>query len=52
MACGGFFCQPQQPVLQAGETIAFGVRPIEKEETTGPNILEVIMAIQINYEGL
>lgn len=39
-ACGGFFCQPRQPILQAGEAIAFGV-----SGTT------VSMHVQILYEG-
>jgi hypothetical protein len=44
-ACGGFFCQPQQPVLQAGENIAFGVKQ------NGDNKVDVTMAVQINYQG-
>jgi hypothetical protein len=44
-ACGGFFCQPQQPVLQAGENIAFGVQQIDE------NTVAVQMAVQINYQG-
>jgi hypothetical protein len=44
-ACGGFFCQPQQPVLQAGENIAFGV------SQNDDNSVDVTMAIQINYQG-
>jgi hypothetical protein len=46
-ACGGFFCQPQQPVLQAGENIAFGVR----QNGNSPNVVDVTMAVQINYQG-
>ena len=42
--CGGFFCQPRNPVLQAGENIAFGV------EQNGENV-DVIMVVQINYQG-
>ena len=45
-ACGGFFCEPQQPVLQAGENIAFGVTPNEDDGT-----IDVSMVVQINYEG-
>lgn len=43
--CGGFFCEPQQPVLQAGENIAFGVRQV------GADKVEIEMVVQINYEG-
>lgn len=39
-ACGGLFCQPQQPVMQAGESIAFGV-----------NGNQIEMHVQILYEG-
>ena len=39
-ACGGFFCAPQQPVVQSGEAIIFGV-----QDRT------VTMHIQINYQG-
>jgi hypothetical protein len=39
-ACGGFFCQLAQPVLQSGEAIVFGVE--------GNN---VTMHVQILYEG-
>ena len=39
-ACGGFFCQPAQPVLQTGESIVFGV-----------NGTQVRMTVQIKYEG-
>jgi len=39
-ACGGLFCEPSRPVLQAGEAIAFGVQ--------GTNIQ---MHVQILYEG-
>jgi hypothetical protein len=39
-ACGGFFCQPQQPVVQSGEAIVFGV--------SGSNVK---MHVLINYEG-
>ena len=39
-ACGGFFCAPQQPVVQSGEAIIFGVK--------GRN---VTMHVQINYQG-
>jgi hypothetical protein len=42
--CGGFFCEPATPVLQAGENIAFGV------EQNGDNV-DVTMVVQINYEG-
>ena len=39
-ACGGFFCEPLQPVIQTGESIVFGV-----------NGTQVRMIVQINYEG-
>jgi hypothetical protein len=45
-ACGGTFCQPFQPVLQAGENIAFGI-----SESDNGNDLDVTMIVQINYEG-
>ena len=43
--CGGFFCQPSSPVLQAGENIAFGVKQ------NGENKVDVTMVVQINYQG-
>jgi len=39
-ACGGFFCSPNQPVVQSGEAIVFGV-----QDRT------VSMHVQINYQG-
>jgi hypothetical protein len=39
-ACGGFFCEPNQPVVQSGEAIVFGV-----------DGQKVTMHILINYEG-
>ena len=39
-ACGGLFCEPSRPVVQAGEAIAFGV-----------NGNRVSMNVQIVYEG-
>ena len=39
-ACGGFFCQPNRPVLQSGEAIAF---MIDGDRVT--------MHVQILYEG-
>ena len=39
-ACGGFFCEPNVPVVQAGESIAFGVNGREME-----------MHVQILYQG-
>lgn len=39
-ACGGLFCEPARPVVQAGEAIAFGV-----------NGNQVEMHVQIFYEG-
>ena len=39
-ACGGFFCQPEQPVEQAGEQIVFAV-----DGTT------VTTIVQVQYEG-
>jgi hypothetical protein len=47
-ACGGFFCQPNSPVLQAGENIAFGV---EQKFFFGDDVVEVTMVVQINYQG-
>jgi len=44
-ACGGFFCQPQEPVLQAGENIAFGVQQLDGDR------IQADMVVQINYEG-
>ncbi|MBX2803405.1 MAG: DUF2330 domain-containing protein [Myxococcales bacterium] len=41
-ACGGFFCDQQQPVLQAAERIVFGVGNPEGT---------VEMHVQITYEG-
>lgn len=41
-ACGGLFCEPSRPVVQAGEAIAFGV-------DTATN--RVSMTVQIVYEG-
>ena len=44
-ACGGFFCRPQQPVVQSAETIAFGVQQTENDKVA------VTMSVQIEYEG-
>jgi hypothetical protein len=46
-ACGGFFCEPQQPVLQAAENIAFGVSRNQQDES----MLDISMVVQINYVG-
>jgi len=46
-ACGGFFCQPQRPILQAGERIIFSV----KESATAASTNDVSMTVQIAYEG-
>lgn len=42
LACGGFFCQPNAPVVQSGEAIVFA---INEEENS------VTMHVQILYEG-
>ena len=39
-ACGGFFCEPSRPVVQSGESIAFGV-----------DGNRVAMHVQVLYEG-
>ena len=44
-ACGGFFCRPQQPVVQSAETIAFGVQQKEDDKVA------VTMSVQIEYDG-
>jgi Uncharacterized protein conserved in bacteria (DUF2330) len=59
-AVGGFFSEPQTPVLQAAETIIFGIQqqvaPSEDNNTNntmgGTSILNVTMQIRILYEGL
>jgi hypothetical protein len=47
-ACGGLVCQPRQPVLQAGENIAFGV---SESTHNGKSGIDITMAVQINYRG-
>jgi hypothetical protein len=42
LACGGFFCEPQRPVLQSGEAIVFGVNGDSNQVT---------MQVQILYQG-
>ncbi|MCO4748083.1 MAG: DUF2330 domain-containing protein, partial [Proteobacteria bacterium] len=42
LACGGFFCDPQQPVYQAGEEIVFVV---------DEDACEVATHVSIQYEG-
>ena len=44
--CGGFFCRPQQPVVQSAETIVFGVKQKENDDKVA-----VTMSVQIEYEG-
>ena len=45
-ACGGFFCTPQQPVVQSAETIVFGVKQKENDDKVA-----VTMSVQIEYDG-
>ena len=49
-ACGGFFCEPQNPIIQAGENIAFGVKQVSNADSGTP-VLDITMSVQINYEG-
>ena len=45
LACGGFFCDAVQPVVQDAEVVVFSV-----DEDAGP-IGETTMHVQVSYEG-